>query len=216
MPGLPGTAPAKSTRRGVGSSGTALCKKHAGLGGLARRGTVREGVQKSMRGKPRIYGYVNAGAGLVRRGSAGIGTRMDERVISADARHTVGAGLARHGALQDGMPCRCRACAGRPGRYRDTDGRTRDQRGCPPHRRCRACPARRHRPARRHAKNTRGGVGLSGAARFGRACKKSMRGKPRIYRTVCHAGAGLVRRGRAGIGIRMDERVISPDACHTP
>jgi len=53
-----------------------------------------------------------------------------------------------------------------------------------------------------------------GAMREG--VQKSMRGKPRIYRTVCHAGAGLVRRGRAGIGTRMDERVISADACHTP
>jgi len=53
-----------------------------------RHGAMRDGVQKSMRGKPRIYGYVNAGAGLVRRGSAGIATRMDERVISPDACHT--------------------------------------------------------------------------------------------------------------------------------
>ena len=243
----PARRPAKNTRAGMVSP---------------RHGAMRDGVQKSMRGKPRIYGYVNAGAGLVRRGSAGIGTRMDERVISADARHTVGAGLARHAPspgtapckkhagrdglaparrhagrraekhagqaphLQDGMPCRrracaawlgryrntdgrtrdqrgclqhtvgaglarhgamqktrgagwacparhgsegrakkhagqaphlrvcqcgCRACAAWLGRYRDTDGRTRDQPGCPPHRRCRACPARRHRPARRDA-----------------------------------------------------------------
>jgi len=52
--------------------------RHTVGAGLARHGTVRKGVQKSMRGKPRIYGYVNAGAGLVRCGSAGIGTRMDD------------------------------------------------------------------------------------------------------------------------------------------
>gem|GEM_PF-3902333 len=184
----PARCHAKSTRCGMVSPGTArcgkVCRKACGASPVS---TGRYAMQApgscGAAGPVSGYGWTNAWSARMpathRRCRACPARRHAKNTrggVGSPARRDAGRCAEKHAGQAPHLrvcQCGCRACAVWLGRYRNTDGRTRDQRGCPPHRRCRACPARRPRPARRPAKNTRAGWSRPGPAPCGKVCRKA-------------------------------------------